>query len=179
MMRFGMPQRGAGRWLKPLGYGLLLIAAQGVLSRLADWAGVPAPDLFLLTGAALAWRLPPIYVLLAAYGVGLVQDVLGGGMLGLHAAGVSGGALMVLLVRRYFADSGVFQAMLTVLTAVVGEWLAFLFLTYWLRAELVTVDLLIHTVPLLFVGTLLVYAIWERVVEWGIGPRPGPEENLT
>ncbi|MCD0167877.1 Rod shape-determining protein MreD, partial [Deinococcus sp. 12RED42] len=51
--------RGPLRWVKLLVYAALLIAAQGLLSRLSDAAGIPAPDLFLLTGAALVWRLPP------------------------------------------------------------------------------------------------------------------------
>lgn len=178
MTRLGLPQRGAQRWLRPLGYAVALIFVQSLLSRLADAVGIPAPDLFLLTGAALAWRMPPTWALVAAYGVGLGQDLLGSGMLGLHAAGVAGGALLVLLVRRYFADSGIMQALLTVLAAVSGEWLAFMILTYWLRTELVTSGMLLHTVPLVFVGTLVLYFLWERVVEWGIGPRPGPEEHM-
>ncbi|MFC6800753.1 hypothetical protein ACFQDE_02525 [Deinococcus caeni] len=51
--------RGPLRWVKLIVYAALLIAAQGLLSRLSDAAGIPAPDLFLLTGAALVWRLPP------------------------------------------------------------------------------------------------------------------------
>ncbi|GGM08884.1 Rod shape-determining protein MreD [Deinococcus aerophilus] len=177
---YRLPQRGGpGRWLRAVVYAALLVAAQGLLSRLADAAGLPAPDLFLLTGAALAWRLNPAWALVAAYGVGLGQDLLGGGVLGLHAAGVAGGALLVLMIRRYFADSGIFQAVLTVLSAVAGQWLVFGFLTYWLRSDLVTVKLLQATVPLLFVGTLLVFPLWERVVGWGFGPRSGAEENLS
>ncbi|GGR44474.1 hypothetical protein GCM10008959_01830 [Deinococcus seoulensis] len=171
--------RGPLRWVKLLVYAALLIAAQGVLSRLSDAAGIPAPDLFLLTGAALVWRLPPAWALVAAYGVGLGQDVLGSGALGLHAAGVAGGALMAMLVRRYVADSGLFQSLLTVLLAVTGEWLAFLILNYWLRADLITVDLLRTTVPLLFVGTLVVFPVWDRLLSWTFGSRSGPEEQLA
>ncbi|MFN4250735.1 Rod shape-determining protein MreD [Deinococcus sp. LM3] len=171
--------RGPLRWVKLIVYAALLIAAQGLLSRLSDAAGIPAPDLFLLTGAALVWRLPPPWAVLAAYGVGLGQDLLGSGALGLHAAGVAGGALLTLLVRRYVADSGVFQMLLTVLMAVVGEWLAFLILNYWLRADLITADLLRTTVPLVFAGTLVLYPLWERVVAWAFGSRSGPEEHLA
>ena len=171
--------RGPLRWVKLLVYAALLIAAQGVLSRLSDAAGIPAPDLFLLTGAALVWRLPPAWALAAAYGVGLGQDLLGSGTLGLHAAGVMGGALLALLVRRYVADSGLFQSLLTVLLAVTGEWLAFLLLNYWLRADLITVELLRTTVPLLLAGTLVVFPLWDRVVSWTFGSRSGPEEQLA
>ncbi|PNY82555.1 Rod shape-determining protein MreD [Deinococcus koreensis] len=176
-MRADLPRRGLSRWLGPLVLVVLLIALQGLLTRLADAAGLPAPDLFLLTGAGLAWRMRPAWALVAAYGVGLGQDVLGGGMIGLHAAGIAGGALLVLLVRRYFANSGPVQGLLTVVMAVVGQWLAFLLITYWLRSELVTVELLIRTVPPALLLTLLVSGPWERVLEWGIGPRPS--ENLS
>ncbi|WP_369409302.1 Rod shape-determining protein MreD [Deinococcus arboris] len=173
------PARGPARWARVLGYTALLLLVQSALSRLADAAGVPAPDLFLLTGAALAWRLPPVWALTGAYAVGLGQDVLGGGVLGLHAAGVMGGALLALGVRRYVADSGPFQAPLTVLLALAGQWLVFLLLTYWLRTDLVTVDLLRATLPPLLLGTLLVFPLWERAVVWAFGPRSGPEEGLA
>lgn len=172
-----LPRRGVRRWLGPVVVAALLIALQGLLTRLADAAGIPAPDLFLLTGAGLAWRLRPAWALVAAYGVGLGQDLLGGGMIGLHAAGVAGAALLVLLVRRYFANSGPVQGLLTVAMAVAGEWLVFLLLTYWLRSDLVTVELLSRTVPLVLLLTLLVSGPWERVIDWGIGPRPS--ENLS
>ncbi|MFC6659510.1 Rod shape-determining protein MreD [Deinococcus multiflagellatus] len=157
---------------------LLLLLVQGVLSRLGDAAGLSAPDLFLLTGAALAWRLKPAWALAGAYSAGLIQDLLGGGVLGLHAAGVMGGALLVLGVRRYMADSGPLQAVFTVLLAVAGQWLMFLLLTYWLRSTLVTLDLLRGALPTLLLGTLLVFPLWERVVSWAFGPRTGPEEGL-
>ena len=176
-MRADLPRRGASRWFRPLVLAIALIALQGLLTRLTDAAGIPAPDLFLLTGAGLAWRMRPTWALVAAYGVGLGQDVLGGGTIGLHAAGLAGGALLVLLVRRYFANSGPVQGLLTVLMAVLGQWLAFLLITYWLRSELVTVELLTRTVPLVLLLTLLVSGLWERVLEWSIGPRPS--ENLS
>lgn len=171
--------RGPARWVRPALYALALVVVQGLLSRLFDTLGLPAPDLFLLTGAALAWRMPALPALLASYGVGFGQDLLGGGMLGLHAAGVAGGALLVLFVRRSFGDSGIFQAFLTVLAATLGEWLVFLLLTYWMRSELVTLDTLLGVVPVMFAGTLLVSPLWERVMSWAMGPRDGQEEHFS
>ena len=55
----------------------------------------------------------------------------------------------------------------------------FLILNYWLRADLITVELLRTTVPLVFVGTLVLYPLWERVVAWAFGSRSGPEEHLA
>lgn len=177
--RASLPQRGPARALRALGYAALLIFAQGLLSRWADAAGLAAPDLFLLTAVALAWRMVPAWALVAAYGVGLGQDLLGGGVLGLHAAGLAGAALVALLVRRYVADSGPLQIVLSVVGALVGEWLTFGLLAYWLRSELITVRLLLDTVPSLLAGTLLAYPLWEWAVRWGIGPRPGPQEKLA
>lgn len=177
--RASLPQRGPARVFRAVVYAALLIAAQGLLSRLADSAGLAAPDLFLLTAVALAWRMAPAWALVAAYGVGLGQDLLGGGVLGLHAAGLAGAVLLVLLIRRYVADSGPLQVVLSVVGAVVGEWLTFGLLAYWLRSNLITVNLLLTTIPSLLIGTLLAYPLWEWAVRWGIGPRPGPQEKLA
>lgn len=177
--RASLPQRGPARVFRAVVYAALLIAAQGLLSRLADSAGLAAPDLFLLTAVALAWRMAPAWALVAAYGVGLSQDLLGGGVLGLHAAGLAGAVLLVLLIRRYVADSGPLQVVLSVVGAVVGEWLTFGLLAYWLRSNLITVNLLLTTIPSLLIGTLLAYPLWEWAVRWGIGPRPGPQEKLA
>ena len=175
----GVPRRGSQRWLRPTLYLLALVAVQSLLSRLAEAVGVAAPDLFLLTGAALAWRLAPLPALLAAYGVGMLQDVLGAGTLGFHAAGVAGGALLVMFVRRYVGDGSIFQGLLSVVAAVVGEWLAFLVLNYVLRMGLITQASMIQTVPAVFLGTLIVSVVWERLIVWGLGERSGSEENFS
>ncbi|GGR81567.1 rod shape-determining protein MreD [Deinococcus sedimenti] len=172
-------RRGHVRWAQLIAYLLVLIAAQGLLSRLLDPVGVPAPDLFLLTAVGLAARLSPVGALLAAYGLGFMQDVLGGGMLGLHAAGLSGAALLVVWARRYLSDSGLLQALLGVLLGVVGQWLVFLFLTYWLREPLVTPETLRVTPPLVFVGSFVIAPVWERLVAWAFGPRVTVEEQLS
>ncbi|MDV6374653.1 rod shape-determining protein MreD [Deinococcus arenicola] len=173
------PPRGPARVFRAVVYAALLIAAQGALSRLADAWGVAAPDLFLLTAVALAWRLPPAQALLAAYGVGLGQDLLGGGVLGLHAAGLAGAALWVVIFRRSISDSGPLQNVVAVTGAVIGQWLTFGVLAYWLKSDLISVRLLAGTVPVLLLGTLLLSPLWDWAVRWGLGPRPGPQENLV
>jgi rod shape-determining protein MreD len=57
--------------------------------------------------------------------------------------------------------------------------LAFLVLTYWLRSDLVTVETLRQTVPLALLSTILIYPFWNRLVTWGMGERPGPEDGLS
>ena len=162
--------------MRVLLYFLILIGVQGALSRLLPVAVTP-PDLFLLTGVALALRWRPWLAVLGAFGVGLVQDVLGHGALGFHAAGVAGGALLVLGLRKYVSDGGLLQVVVTVLTAVLGQWAAFLIISYWLRNDLVTVPSLSNVLPIMLAGTLLLAAPVERAAAWAFGPRPGGEEG--
>ncbi len=164
--------------LRALAYLLLLIGVQGALSRLLP-AQISPPDLFLLTGVALAHRLRPLAALLTAYGLGLVQDVLGHGLIGLHAAGLAAGVLLVLLLRTFLSGRGAVQLAVTVTAAVAGQWLAFLALTYWLRNGLVTVGTLQSVLPALLIATLIAAPLWERVSGWAFGPRPTPEEGLA
>ncbi len=159
-------------------YFLVLIGVQGALSRLLPMTVTP-PDLFLLTGVALALRWRPWLAVLGAFGVGLAQDVLGHGALGFHAAGVAGGALLVLGLRKFLAGGGFLQVTVTVLTAVVGQWAAFLVISYWLRNDLVTIPSLMNVLPIMLAGTLILAAPVERAAGWAFGPRAGAEESLT
>ncbi len=168
----------ASRIIRGVVYFLLLIGLQGALSSLLTRVGVTPPDLFLLTGMALALRMRALPALLAGYTVGLLQDVLGHGLLGLHAAGVAGGVLVLVGLRRFITDSGVFQSILTVISAILGQWAAFLILTYWLRGGLVTVDALTHVLPWEAGLSLLVYPLWSRIMTWGLGARPSAEQEM-
>ena len=53
---------------------LVLLVPQGFLSALL--APVPAPDLFLLAALTLLWRVQPWQLVLVAYGIGILQDML-------------------------------------------------------------------------------------------------------
>ncbi|AFZ65865.1 rod shape-determining protein MreD [Deinococcus peraridilitoris] len=159
-------------------YLLLIIGIQGALTRLIP-RELSAPDLFLLTAIALALRLRPLPALLLAYGIGLLQDILGHGALGLHAAAVSGGVLLVLGLRKFLSDRGFIQTVVTVTTGVIGQWLVFLILTYWLRNGLVTINTLVTVLPSLLIGTLLAAPLLERLAAWAFGTRPGAEQGLT
>lgn len=165
--------------MRILVYLLLLIGVQGAMTRLLP-ASVSPPDLFLLTAVALAFRWRPLPALLAAYLVGLVQDVLShASLLGLHAAAVAGGVLLVLGLRRFLASDGFLQTVLSVTAATVGQWAAFLILTYWLRNDLVTVTTLSTVLPAALVGTLVLAPIVERFATWAFGPRASVEEGLA
>ncbi len=159
-------------------YLLLIVGVQGALTRLLP-DRISPPDLFLLTGVALALRLRPLPALMAGYGIGLVQDILGHGLIGLHAAGVAGGVLFVLGLRKFLSDRGLLQTIVTVTVAVAGQWLAYLTITYWLRGGLVTVDTTATVLPVVLILTLLISPMLERLATWAFGARPSPEEGLA
>lgn len=163
------------RPLMALVYFVLLIVAQGFLGRLLEPLRIAPPDLFLLTGAALAWRWRPVGALLGAYVVGLLQDVLGSGVLGLHAAGLAGAALLVLAVRRWLPGGGWRRLVLTVAAALLGQWLTFLILSYITRSDLVTADLLLRWVPMTFLTTFLFGWSWESLMTYLLGQ---PQDGL-
>lgn len=94
-------------------------------------APFPAPDLFLIAVLTLAWRIQPWQLILAAYGVGLFQDIAGNGFLGLHAFGLAGGAMAALLVRSQLSQTSFFEQSLAVLASVAGKWLAVMPLLIW------------------------------------------------
>lgn len=109
---------------------LILLVAQGFLSALL--APVPAPDLFLLAVLTLLWRIQPWQLVLLAYGVGLLQDVVGSGVLGTHAFALAAGALVASLVRAQLSNTGVFECMLVVFVASAGKWAVIAGMVVWL-----------------------------------------------
>ena len=159
-------------WLMVLIYALALLVLQSALSRLLGPLGLAPPDLFLLTGVALARRLSPVPALLGAYGLGLAQDMLGAGALGVHAAALAGGALLVLLTRRVHTGSYWQQTLLSVVAAVLGQWLTFMLLTYWLRSELVTASSLVRVLPLSLLSTLVAAPLWAWFSDYALGRAP-------
>lgn len=173
-LRPGLRLMAGPPWLMILAYFVLLIIAQGFFTRLLAPLGLAPPDLFLLTGAALAWRWRPIGALLGAFGVGLLQDILGAGVLGLHAAGLAGAALLVLAVRRWLPGGGWRRLVLTVAAALIGQWLTFMILTYGARTNLVTLDSLLRLVPATFLTTFLFGWSWESLMTFLLGrPQAG------
>lgn len=163
-------------WLMVLGYALALLVLQSLFSRLFSSFNIPPPDLFLLTGIALARRVPPISALIGAYFLGLIQDVLGAGAIGLHAAALTGGVLLVLLTRRFAPAGTLGQTVVAVLAALLGQWLTFMILTYWLKTGLVTIDSLVRILPLSFIATVLVAPLWEWLSDYALGRAGGSLE---
>jgi rod shape-determining protein MreD len=113
-------------------YALLLVA-QGFLS--AVLSPLPAPDLFLVAVLSLMWRLAPWQLILAAYGIGLLQDVTGHGTLGLHAFGLAGAAMAASFVRAQLSQSGMIEHLVTVLGALAGKWIVMAGMLVWISGS--------------------------------------------
>ncbi len=143
-------------------YYLFLLLAQSFWG--AALAPYPAPDLFLVAVLTLLWRLPPWQLVLLAYGIGLLQDAFGGAYLGLHALGLSGGAVAALLVRAQLSQTSFFERSLAVLAAVVGKWLAVAPLLVWQTGTFYALRGVLDIFPLEALFTLL-FALW--LLPWG------------
>lgn len=112
---------------------LLIVLGQGFLS--AVLSPLPAPDLFLLAMLTLMGRLSPWQLVMAAYGIGLFQDLIGNGVLGLHAFSLAGAAMIATFVTAQLSQVGFFERLIRLGAAVVGKWLALTALVVWLSGS--------------------------------------------
>jgi rod shape-determining protein MreD len=92
----------------------------------------PAPDFFLIAMLTLLGRIPLWQLLLAGYGIGLLQDLSGHGVLGVHAMGLAIGAYVASIARAQMSGQGLIERLLMLLAAQAGKWLTFLLLVAWL-----------------------------------------------
>jgi rod shape-determining protein MreD len=163
--------------VRALAFAFLVLGLQGALAVLLP-AGLAPPDLFLLTALSLAARLPPLAGLGLGYGLGLVQDALGFGLFGLHAAGVAAGVYAAYGVRRLLsAETGLNHAA-AVAAAEVVKWLAYTALGYWTRTSLVSGEswLLVFLPEL--AATLFLSPFVQALARWAFGPVTGGQERL-
>lgn len=141
---------------------LLLVVAQGWLTGL--FGTLPAPDLFLLAGLTLLGRAMPWQLVLIAFGIGLLQDVMGFGPLGVHALGLAVAVWAAMVVRAQFSRSGVAERLLIVSAAQGAKWLVTVTLWTWLSGA--------PTVPVLTLAvavseTVLTAGVSLLIVPWG------------
>lgn len=142
---------------------LALVLAQSFFGVLL--APLPAPDLFLLGVVILVWRLKPWQLVLVAYAVGLVQDIMGHGVLGIHALGLAAAALGAVLVWLQLRQSGLYARTFIVLGAVFAKWLAIIPLLIWQTGQTRAALDVLRIAPLEIVFTLLVALV---VLPWGM-----------
>ncbi len=133
-------------------YYLILIAFQGFISALL--APLPAPDLFLLIALSPIRRMKAWQLVLLAYSVGLLQDLIGHGVFGLHAFAIAAGVFLALIVKDHFSQ-GLLSQIIIVLAALVGKWLAMLPMIFWLGSSPNTLALIYRVLPYEFVFTII------------------------
>lgn len=128
-------------------------------------APLPAPDLFLLGMVVLVWRVPPWQLVLIAYGIGLLQDIIGHGILGLHALGLAAAALGAILVWAQLRQSGIYARTFVVLGALAAKWLAITPLLIWQTGILESALDVLRVAPIEAVLTLLLSFL---IFPWGM-----------
>lgn len=134
---------------------LLIVLGQGFLSAVIS--PLPAPDLFLLAVLTLMGRLSPWQLVGAAYGIGLFQDLIGNGVLGLHAFALAGAAMVAIAVTAQLSQVGFFERLIRLVAAVVGKWLALTVLVLWLSGTAESM------------GSLAMVAIFDSVFTIALG----------
>lgn len=122
------------------------------------------PDFFLLAALTLLWRLKPWQVVLAAYGVGLLQDIVGHGQLGVHALGLAGASVAAVLFRAQLSADGLVSRSLIVLVALLGKWFTLTPLVIWLTGEPSAALGILRVAPSEIILTLLLSFL---VMPWG------------
>ncbi|GAA5334589.1 MULTISPECIES: rod shape-determining protein MreD [Thermus] len=139
---------------------LLTLFLAGLLSAL--WPqGLMAPDLFLLLALWYAGGRPYYLGLPMAFLFGLLQDLLGYGLLGLHATGLLFASYAFYAAsRRLVAGEGL-GTIFAFLWAFLAKWFGYFLVAYWLRLELPPLSLLdlllegVFTLPLFLLSLRL------------------------
>lgn len=132
---------------------LILLSFQGFIG--AVLAPLPTPDFFLLIALTPIRRLKAWQMVLIAYAVGLLQDLIGHGIFGLHAFALAAGIFMALLIKGQFSQ-GLLSQFILIITALFGKWLAMLAIIYWLNPGLESLQGIQVIVPYEVFFTILV-----------------------
>ena len=147
--------------MRLLFFYLVLVAAQGFLSALLS--PLPPPDLFFLAVLTLLWRLSPWQLVAVGYGVGLLQDVFGHGVLGVHALALAAGALAAAGARAQLTGAGMFERMLVVTVGMAGKWVVMVAMLAWLSG---TSILWADTAAVATIETLFTVALATLLLPW-------------
>ncbi|WP_038057288.1 rod shape-determining protein MreD [Thermus amyloliquefaciens] len=136
---------------------LITLLLSGLLGAL--WPqGLMAPDLFLVLALLYARGLPYYLGLPSAFFLGLVQDLLGYGLLGLHAVGLLSASYAFYAASRRLAPGEVPGVLFSFLWAFSAKWAGYFLVAYWLRLELpafLPLDLILEglfTLPLVLLA---------------------------
>lgn len=151
-------------------YVTLIIIQGGIAALLMP---LPPPDLFLLGTLTLLWRLSAWQMVLVAYGVGLLQDIMGHGALGFHAFGLAGAVLFGAAIASRLNQSGFAERLLIVACAIIGKWLVFALMLQWLGQASDVWATVSRVAPFDALFTLLASMVLLPIAEWLI------ERNAT
>jgi rod shape-determining protein MreD len=162
--------------MKAVAFSLIVFALQSALYVLLP-AGFAVPDIVLLVALTAATRLEPTIGLTLGFGLGFLQDVLGAGVLGFHAAGVAAGVFISFFIRRFFsAETGLNHAA-AIFAAEIAKWSIFVVLDFWARSSLMHPETVLVFVGEVL-GTLALGPFVYWLATWGFGPVPQSDERL-
>jgi rod shape-determining protein MreD len=156
---------------------LLIVGLQGSLGAVLP-TFLSAPDLFLLVALFVATRVPLFAAVCIGYGLGLVQDILGSGLLGFHAAGIMAGVLASSFVRRGLSAETNLNHAAAALVALLGKWLVFIALNYWTRQGLISLETLYFRFLPEVVFTLLIGPVVFALAHWAFGRTSANEDQF-
>ncbi len=143
--------------MRAVGLVLITLVLQSVLGGVLPDTVSP-PDLWFLLALALASHLPPAAGLVAAFGLGLFQDLASAGYPGLHAMGLLTAVYAFYGVGTWLHWEEVMARGMIVFLSFLAKWLGYLIVVYWLRFEVLS--------PLTFAQVF----VPELILTLGIGP---------
>lgn len=153
--------------MKALAALFLTLFLSGLLGAL--WpSGLMGPDLFLVLALGYARARPYYLGLPAAFLLGLLQDLLGFGLLGVHAIGLLGATYAFYAASRRLVAGESLGALFAFLWAFFAKWLGYFLVAYWLRLDLPPLAPLDLILEGLFT---LPFALWALRLA---GPRTQP-----
>lgn len=156
--------------MRPL---LLIFAAillQGLFSGLLPDFLAP-PDMMFLLALGLVAPLPPIGGLMAAFGIGLLQDLLSSGFLGLHAVGLLLAAYLFHWLTRVLRWEEPLGRTVVLLGCFLAKWSGYLLISYWMRSEPFGVQAVLGIFLSELVLTLLAAIYFLQLTEKTVGGR--------
>jgi rod shape-determining protein MreD len=156
---------------------LLVLGLQGSLGAVVP-AFLSPPDLFLLVALFVATRVPLFTALWVGYAIGLLQDVLGGGLIGFHAAGILAGVFASSFVRRGLSAETNINHAVTALVALLGKWLVFIALNYWTRQNLISLETFIYRFLPEVLLTLVIGPFIFAMANWAFGRTSANDDQL-
>lgn len=156
---------------------LVILGLQGAMGAVLP-EYISPPDLFLLVALHIATRVPFFWALCIGYGIGLLQDVLGVGLLGFHAAGILAGVFVSSFVRRGLSAETSLNHALAAFVALLAKWLVFIALNYWTRQGLITFETLLYRFLPEVIVTLAIGPIVFAFANWSFGRNNANDEQL-